>query len=158
QQLTVNSLADTNDGVCDAANCTLREAIVVADPGAEIRFAPSLSGTIVTDGYDINRDLTISGPGTNVLTLDGHHEQRIFFVSFHATFQLSSVRITNASAPGLSIGGAIRFDDGTTGRITDCIIENSGSSGSDSGAIANAGTLTITNTIIRNNSAAGLGG
>ena len=31
QLITVNSAADPGDGVCDAANCTLREAILVSN-------------------------------------------------------------------------------------------------------------------------------
>ena len=41
----VNSLADPGDGSCNAAQCTLREAI--ESPGATtITFAPGLTGTI----------------------------------------------------------------------------------------------------------------
>jgi CSLREA domain-containing protein len=62
---TVNSAADTTDGTCDAANCTLREAInaVNADGGGSISFAigsgpatiniltemPALSAPVVLD-------------------------------------------------------------------------------------------------------------
>jgi CSLREA domain-containing protein len=67
--ITVTSAADTNDGVCDAADCTLREAIVEANdaPGAEtIAFAipgdgvrtitlsatlPRITETVTIDGY-----------------------------------------------------------------------------------------------------------
>ncbi|MGH9941600.1 MAG: SBBP repeat-containing protein, partial [Pyrinomonadaceae bacterium] len=69
QVFTVNSTADTNDGVCNAANCTLREAILAANAGAEtdsIIFnipgsgvqaiavtspLPSIISPVVIDGY-----------------------------------------------------------------------------------------------------------
>ncbi len=44
---TVNSLADTDDGVCNATNCTLREAINAAnDTYAADTIQFSVSGTI----------------------------------------------------------------------------------------------------------------
>jgi len=36
---TVNSTADSSDGSCDAANCTLREAITAALDGDQILFS-----------------------------------------------------------------------------------------------------------------------
>ncbi len=44
--LVVNKLADTNDGSCDAADCSLREAIAAAVWDSTINFAPGLMGTI----------------------------------------------------------------------------------------------------------------
>jgi CSLREA domain-containing protein len=47
--LLVTSTADTDDGLCNAANCTLREAIKVANTQAGddvIGFAATVAGTI----------------------------------------------------------------------------------------------------------------
>src|SRR5687767_2434040 len=74
----VNSANDPGDGVCDANECTLREAITAAngDAGAEtITFYSAVFA--VSGSYTINlssalpnlSDITIQGPGANVLTV-----------------------------------------------------------------------------------------
>jgi CSLREA domain-containing protein len=70
---TVNSTADTDDGVCDATNCTLREAINAAGNDDLINFS-SLFNTPPTINLlsvlpDITKSVTIQGPGANVLAL-----------------------------------------------------------------------------------------
>src|SRR5690348_9749503 len=71
--LVVNKLDDTNDGSCDAGDCSLREAIAAAPAGATITFAPGLTGTIILGSQlEIVQDVTISGPGVNVITLSGN--------------------------------------------------------------------------------------
>jgi CSLREA domain-containing protein len=68
----VNSVADPGDGVCNAAQCTLREAI--ADPQTTaITFASGLAGpiTLARPGegggrLEIERSLTITGPSQRI--------------------------------------------------------------------------------------------
>jgi len=73
--LVVNTNADGDDGTCDVANCTLREAIDQANniPGiGAIAFAPNVVGTIVLSGeLAISDDLVINGPGAATLTVSG---------------------------------------------------------------------------------------
>lgn len=63
----VNSPADPGDGTCNAAECTLREAI--KDPAStEIRFAPGFIGPIsLVKPLVIERPLTITGPSGGVV-------------------------------------------------------------------------------------------
>ncbi|MCB8965370.1 MAG: CSLREA domain-containing protein [Ardenticatenaceae bacterium] len=70
---SVNSLADTNDGVCDASDCTLREAIAAAnvngDTAESIDF--TVSGTIYLESAlkILASNLTITAaPGTVTIT------------------------------------------------------------------------------------------
>jgi CSLREA domain-containing protein len=78
----VNSIADTDDGLCRAPGtgngCTLREAINAAntDVGAEvITFAPALTSagpatiTLLSALAALSSDVTIAGPGANLLTV-----------------------------------------------------------------------------------------
>src|SRR5438046_5043110 len=66
---TVNTADDHDDGVCNAADCTLREAINAANTGDTISFNIPGSGihTInATNGFSITKALTIdstSQPG-----------------------------------------------------------------------------------------------
>ena len=94
---TVNSTADTDDGVCNSANCTLREAINAANanPGTDtIRFVigtgpksitllsvlPTITDPVVLDGTTqpgfsgqpiIELDGSSAGPGANGLRISG---------------------------------------------------------------------------------------
>ena len=75
---TVNSNADFGAG-------TLRDAIAVANatPGAdEIVFASSVTGAINTNSElpTITEDLTISGPGQDVLAIDANQQSRVINV------------------------------------------------------------------------------
>src|SRR5437879_11061861 len=59
---TVNTADDHNDGVCNAADCTLREAISAANAGDTISFNIPGSGvhTInATAGFSITRSINI---------------------------------------------------------------------------------------------------
>src|SRR5262245_57417189 len=69
--LTVNTAADDGAGICTAGKCTLRDAIARAAPGDAIDFSlPANSAIDLTSGeLAINKDLTISGPGANLLTI-----------------------------------------------------------------------------------------
>src|SRR5213080_4810771 len=61
---TVNTADDHNDGVCNAADCTLREAISAANTGDTISFNIPGSGvrTInATSGFVITKAVTIDG-------------------------------------------------------------------------------------------------
>src|SRR5688500_10404584 len=90
QVLTVNTLAATNDGICDAFDCSLLDAVTSAESGSTIKFASGLSGTITLAGnaFDIATDLTIEGPGADVITLSGGHINRIFTVANDANAEI----------------------------------------------------------------------
>ena len=82
-QFTVNSAGDSTDGACDAAHCTLREAINAAngDPGVEtIRFSigtgpvtisPSSALPVVTSPVIIDATTQPGYGGTPLVRLDG---------------------------------------------------------------------------------------
>src|SRR5688572_24426785 len=59
---TVTKTDDTNDGICDAADCSLREAIAVAAPGDTVIVPPGTYNLWLNHLW-INKDLTITGSG-----------------------------------------------------------------------------------------------
>jgi CSLREA domain-containing protein len=70
----VNSTADTTDGVCDLANCTLREALESPQSGAQIQFSLPLFSTpqtitLLTALPNLNAGLRVRGPGAKLLTV-----------------------------------------------------------------------------------------
>src|SRR5437870_1996048 len=64
---TVTNLADDGPG-------SLRDAIAITPPGGTIDFEPGLSGSIrlTNDTLTLANDVTIAGPGPNVITISGN--------------------------------------------------------------------------------------
>ena len=84
--ILVNSTADPGDGVCDDAECTLREAIAAAEEGATIEFSLREDSTItLVDGQlEIEKSLTIDGSSAPGLTVSGNNSSRVFYIQSHS--------------------------------------------------------------------------
>ncbi len=99
---TVTTTADIDDGVCDS-HCTLREAIdeANANPGDDtITFDGGVTGTITLSNILLlSTNLTISGPGASVLTIDGtvSADGRLFFVISGTTVTISGLTLQNTT-------------------------------------------------------------
>ena len=110
--LVVNADDDVTDASgCDVTHCSLREAIASADPGATITFAESVTGTItLTATLQINKDLTITGPGAADLSVSGDNLYGVFSFGPGVTASLSGLTI----ADGLTstYGGGISNNRG----------------------------------------------
>jgi CSLREA domain-containing protein len=107
--LEVNSLADPGDGLCDATECTLREAITAANAGVgknEINILPS--GTIllgaslpqVTDAAGLN----LWGPEEGT-TISGQGAHQILSVAAGAWLEVNRLTFSDGYSSGN--GGAI---------------------------------------------------
>jgi hypothetical protein len=124
--LTVNSAADAG-GSCPGASCTLPQAIATAANGDTINFAPGITAINLTSAeLLINKNLIISGPGANLLSV-----QRSAAAGRFRIFEI-------ASGSNVIISGLM-------------IAKGSGDSGADGGGIYNAGTVTITNSTMSGN-------
>ena len=70
---TVNSTADTSDGNCNVANCTLREAVTAAQSGDVINFSAPFNTpqtiSLQTALPLIENSITIQGTGAHLLTV-----------------------------------------------------------------------------------------
>ena len=145
---------------------TLGQAILDANasPGADtIDFAPGVTGMILltTDLPDITESLTITGPGSAALTISGN-------TLYHA-FALKTVDNGTVTISGLTVSGSITHNSGNGGAINAvntsvhlddvALVDNSAGSGSGGGIsvddAAGIGTVTITNSVISQNSALG---
>jgi CSLREA domain-containing protein len=148
QVLTVTKLADTDDGVCDASDCSLREAIKTAPSGSTIIFKPGLSGTIgLTGEISIDKKLAIVGPGpkSSVITLSSLYITLVFAIQPSASLEMTNLTFANTR----SISGAIRNDRGTVTVNSSTFIGNSGNNG---GSIwNNGGTVIINNSTFQAN-------
>lgn len=154
---TVNSVADTTDGVCDGTSCTLREALQVAQAGDTIVFS-SLFATPQTIRLTqalppITADLTITGPGAQLLTVrrDSGGAYRILEAD-GGNVSISGLTLQNGSA---DYGGGILAYTPLT--ITDSnIVGNTATS--LGGGIAVTSNLTLERTTVSDNSAGEGGG
>ena len=154
----VNSLADPGNGICNATQCTLREAI--KDPGStEISFAPGLTGplTLARSGLGggtlvIEKRLTITGPSAGIVIQRRSTDPafRIFRIGSGAIVTLTNLTLRNGKTDGQG-GGIINLG---TLALTTCTVANN--SGVGAGGISNHGRLTLTNSRVANNSGNGI--
>ncbi len=154
--LTVTNKNDNGGG-------SLRQTIFFANNGDTIIFAANLSGSIVlSTEIVINKHLTINGPGSHILGIEGRNDGldgRVFHIS-GGFVTISSLRISKGFLSGTGIsgfGGGVLVDGGNL-TINNCLIsENSALAGG--GAVVDpGGTLTITNSTLSGNFANGGGG
>jgi hypothetical protein len=121
--LTVSTLIDESDGNYSDGDLSLREALAIAaaNPGADmIEFSSSALAigpatmTLVYDGADagtvpdelsINSDVTIVGPGSDLLTIDGGGQNRVFNIASGTTVTLQDLTITGGN--NVNQGGGI---------------------------------------------------
>lgn len=181
----VNSLADPGDGTCDAAECTLREALA-DQTRSEVSFGKSLAGTITLDPAEATlvidgRFVSISGPAKGVVVRrsDDAPEFGILAVRNGAHVRLANLTLTggvagnggginledselslvNVTVSGNSAGatgGGIYVDDGRLFLTKSTVSGNSSSV--HGGGIYNDGQVSLANSSVRDNSAVGSGG
>jgi hypothetical protein len=167
--ITVNTLVDENDGI-GIGGISLRDAIAAAMPGETIDF--SVTGTInLTHGeLVVNKNLTIDGPGANLLTIDASESDptpgdkngdgtRVLRIDNGIAAQLA------VAIRGLTLtGGDVMGDGGAIGNFEDLTVVESritGNSASDSGGgVASyvGGRVTLHGCRVSGNSAGRYGG
>ena len=170
----VNHTADEADiapgnGVCMAASgtCTLRAAVMEANATAisDTILIPKGVYVLKLGELDIARPATIQGIGPKDTVIDGGSSSgagkgfRVFDVAAGQAVQIRSLTVRNGYvANNGESGGCIRNTGRltlTTAVVTGCRTQCSDADGSDpicnGGGIANAGTLTVQSSQIRNN-------
>jgi hypothetical protein len=161
---TVVNLADSGQG-------SLRQAVLDANASPDantVTFADGLTGTIVlTSGeMSITSDLTITGPGADLLAVDGNQQSRIFSISAGATVAISGLTLTNGLATGAPARGGAILNSGRTLPLTQVTVVGnravgSPGTGGNGGGVFSSGTLNVLNSAFIANEArrgvAGLG-
>jgi hypothetical protein len=138
----------------DSGPGSLRQAIADAAPGDTINFAVTGTITLTSAELVINKDLTIQGPGAQVLTISGNNTMRVFRLensSSRINVTLSDLKIANGLAD--YGGGIYSFNTGLINIIRCNISRNTASNSnpnSKGGGIFNSsfGVLTITDCTI----------
>ena len=133
--LTVTSSADSGAG-------TLRQAILDAAAGDTIDFAAGISPITLTSAeLLINKSLTISGPGANLLTVrrstaGGTANFRIFHIASGAfNVTISGLTISNGNIA--ANGGGISNESTSPVHIADSTVSGNTAAGAAGGGIEN---------------------
>src|SRR5437762_12534322 len=112
----------------DSGVGSLRQAIADANDGDTIHFAITGTITLTTGELLVDKSVTINGPGSDNLTVDGNHASHVFHVSGGVTASITGLSITNRSVSD-NYGGGI-YNDHSTLTMSDCaIIDNLASFG-----------------------------
>jgi predicted outer membrane repeat protein len=131
--ITVTNTNDSGPG-------SLRQALAVAHDGDRITFAVSGTITLTSGGLGVNKNVTISGPGADQLSIAGIQFQSVFSVSAIAT--ISGLTIRN---------GADGIDNGGTLTVRNCVISGNSISG-----VYNVSSLTVVNSNVSDNDVSGI--
>lgn len=161
----VNALSDAGTQGCDAAECTLREAIVNAALGTvdnndnTIRFNRDLQGTITLQNPLVIDDalLEIIGPGADQIIISGDNQYRVFNLTAVAeSVLISGLTISNGNTTG---NGAGVFIDGARNIVLESLRITGNQSNTDGGGLYfSSGSGIIQNSEISGNHANGKGG
>jgi len=139
--LVVNTTLDVVDP--SDSRTSLREAVIAAAPNDTLTFAKALTqsgpATITLTGGElaVSANLTITGPGANLLTIDGNNASRLFRIN-DGTVKISSLTLQNGTADN---GGAILNRGSLT--LNHCLLR-ANTATTFGGAIYNQGTLLVT--------------
>jgi len=150
----------------DSGTGSLRLAVASASAGDSVDFSASLSPctantiTLTSGLIEISKNLTITGPGAGTLAVSGGGTSTVFQVDSGVTAGISGLTIEDGAATSaVATGGGV--DNAGTLTLSDSIVSNSSATGttsSEGGGIANTGSMTITDTTVTNNTAAVGGG
>lgn len=157
--LTAFSVTNLNDSGAGS----LRQAILDANTHVgndTISFASSLSGqTIALSGgqlhlTDTTGTTTITGLGSNQLTISGRDASRVFYVHSGATAVITGLTIAHGWVDNTYVNGGANQNGGGvlnegTLSISGCTL--TANSACDGGGIRNSGTATMTNCLVTGN-------
>src|SRR4029077_1056571 len=98
--ITVTNTNDSGPG-------SLRQALRDANDGDTINFAITGTITLTSGGLPVNKSLTISGPGKDQLSIDGHQTSLVFGVFPDKTATISGLTIRNGQTGILNEAGTL---------------------------------------------------
>ncbi len=155
----VNKTQDTSDGICDAQDCSLREAMFAAASGDIVEFSELFNApqTITLSGSNLvfSSDITLKGPGSDLLTISGNQISRVFLIPASHNVSISDLSIRNGSS--FNAGGGIQVEG--TLSLQNAIIANNrvfaenNPAGRNGGGINCVGSLNAKNIIVSDNQA-----
>jgi fibronectin-binding autotransporter adhesin len=149
--LLVNNTSDAGVGTLRQAlqdNESLGGGNTVVFVGGAVGIITLTSGELV-----IGTNVTLVGPGADVLTVSGNNASRVLRVT-NAVASISGLSFANGfTGPGIRGGG---IHNSATLTLSNCVMATC--VGGIGGGIWNQGALLIRNSVVRNNSSAGSSG
>ena len=135
--ITVTNSNDSGPG-------SLRQALTDANEGDTITFAITGTLTLTSGGLPVTKNVTISRPGADRLSIDGKQALLVFGIFPYKAAAISGLTVRNGQT-GL-------WNEQATLSINNCVI----SGHSVEGLLNHAGTLAVTNCVVSGNSSPGL--
>jgi hypothetical protein len=165
----------------DSGAGSLRDAIAHICPGGTISFDPGAftapqTITLTSGELFIDTDMTIQGPGANLLSISGNNASRVVYVGEGITAKLDGVTIRDGNADdgaGITNSGNLTLSNSMITRnaaawaggirnFNTLTVINSVMSGNTAvqadGGFGNNGTMTVITSTISGNKAGGAGG
>lgn len=144
--------------VADAGPGSLRWAITNLNAGGvagDITFAVNGTIALASDLPAFTNSVTITGPGTNLLTISGGNSFRLFQLAANTTNSIGGLTMANGFTANNNSGAAL-YNLGST-VVTNCLFTGNTVVGGFGGAVANFGngTLLATNCTFANNTVRG---
>ena len=93
----------------DSGTGSLRQALVDANDGDTIEFDSSLNGqkiTLTSGQLNVDKDVTINGPGADHLAVDGNAQSPVFYVNPDTTVAIDGLTVENGYSDAQNGGGA----------------------------------------------------
>jgi hypothetical protein len=150
---TTYTVINTNDSGAGS----LRDAILSANAGGgEIVFDASVTGKISLASAlpELAANITITGPGTNVLTISGANNCRIFSMNPGTTNTVSGLTIADGWASGVSFPFFSTFASGISNagslKLVACIVSNCANFTSYGAGVYNAGSIEMEGCLVAN--------
>ena len=128
--ITVTNTNDSGPG-------SLRQALMIAHDGDTITFAVTGTIGLTSSGLLIGKNVTISGPGNDQLSIDGNQALLVFGIFPGKTAAISGLTIRNAEA-GV-------WNEGTLA-VSNCVL-----SGNSDGLLNQFGIVTVSNCVLSGN-------
>ena len=148
--ITVTNTKDSGPG-------SLRQALADANDGDTITFAVTGAIALTSGELLVNKSITISGPGAEILAVNGNATYRVFHIAPGRTVAISRLSITNGRAFGFypDNEGAGVLNQYATVTLDNCTISDNVAE-NDGGGICNDGTggaaiMGISNSTVNNN-------
>jgi len=153
--LTVTNLNDSGIG-------SLREAITTANAtaGSTVVFQAGLRGaiTLATELPPISASMTIKGPGSSLIAVDGAGKYRPFSVETGgAAVSILNLTVQNGNDQTTAGGGALYVYNSSLA-VTSCVFKGNQASAAGGGIENYGSSLSLSGSTLSNNSAGGHGG
>jgi CSLREA domain-containing protein len=147
-------VTNTNDNGAGS----LRQAVADVCAGGTITFSSffNTARTITLTSGDIliEKSLTITGTGANLLTISGNNASRIFRFINVPSAAISGMTITHGNTDN---GGGI-FSFGSNLSITNCVVSGNRATGNSGGIYNINGTVDVINSTVSGNTSLSAGG